>query len=121
MVYFKDFTVGIAPLISGTHADKIDFALHLFDTENTGYMRASDMVRVLTQMNRVASYFGDPVMTEEQISALVCEVLGVSAAERDALAVQVSYLDYVLSIAEHPTVVSFVNGGGAVYYGQKGG
>jgi hypothetical protein len=111
--------VGIAPLITGTHVDKIDFALHLFDIENSGYLRAVDIVRVLCQMNRVASYFGDPVMAEDQITALVCDVLAVNANERDALNVQVSYYDYIRSISEHPTVTSFINGGGGVYYGQK--
>lgn len=119
MVYYKDFIVGVAPLITGSHVDKIDFALHLFDVENSGYLRAADIVRVLIQMNRVASYFGDPVMPEDSITSLVCEVLGVNSGERDALSLQVNYHDYVRSISEHPTVVTFINGGGTVYYGQK--
>ena len=70
-------------------------------------------------MNRVASYFGDPVMTEDQITALVCEVLALNPSERDVLQVQVTYYDYIRSISEHATVVSFINGGGGVYYGQR--
>ena len=118
-MYYKDFIVGIAPLITGTHIDKIEFALHLYDAENSGYLSAADIVRVLCQMNRVASYFGDPVMPEDQITTLVCEVLAISASDRDSLSLQVSYRDYIRSIADHPTVVTFVNGGGTVYYGQK--
>lgn len=104
--------------------------MHLYDVENSGYLRAADMSRVLCQMNRVASYFGDPVMTEEQINSLVNDVLGnagsnstASASEGLAAAglggVQISYADYVRGIAEHQTVVTFINGGGTTYYGQK--
>jgi hypothetical protein len=53
-----------------TDIDKIDFAFRLFDTEGTGYLRPTEMINVLSQMNRVASYFGDPVMTEEQVNIL---------------------------------------------------
>ena len=66
---------GIAPLISGTHIDKIDFSMKLFDMDSTGILRASEMMNVLSQMNRVASYFGDPVMAEDQIHTVITDVL----------------------------------------------
>jgi len=52
-------------------SDKVSFALELFDVENTGFTRSSDLNSILTSMNNVASYFGDPVMTAEQIEELV--------------------------------------------------
>jgi Ca2+-binding EF-hand superfamily protein len=77
-ISWRDFIVGIAPLISGTHVDKIDFAMRLYDIEGTSYLKVNEMGNVLSQMNKVASYFGDPVMTEEQITNVMLDVLDMA-------------------------------------------
>ena len=77
VINFKEFVVGISPLISGTPFDKLDFALRLYDLDGTGSVKANELTNVLSNINRVASYFGDPVMTEEQLSNLVCTSFAV--------------------------------------------
>lgn len=117
-INYKEFIVGIAPLISGTHVEKIDFALRLFDTEGTSYLKAKDMVNVLSQMNRVASYFGDPVMTEEQITSIVLDVLEMAGGSLEGLNASLHYTEYIKIIADHPVVNTFISGGGSVQYGM---
>jgi Ca2+-binding EF-hand superfamily protein len=117
-INYRDFIVGIAPLISGTHQEKIDFALRLYDSEGTSYMKARDIVNVLSQMNRVASYFGDPVMTEEQIASVVVDVQDMAGGAVDGLNDAVHYVEYIKVIADHPIVNTFITGGGSVQYGM---
>ncbi len=117
-INWRDFIVGIAPLISGTHLDKIDFALRLFDIEGTSYLKASEIINVLSQMNRVASYFGDPVMTEEQVTGVVSDVLEMAGGSSDGLAASLHYPDYIKVISDHPIVNTFISGGGSVQYGM---
>ncbi len=108
---------GIAPLISGTHSDKIDFSMKLFDMDSTGILRASEMMNVLSQMNRVASYFGDPVMAEDQIHTVITDVLELAGGSAEGLSAQLHTADYIQTIADHPMVNTFINGGGTVQYG----
>ena len=116
-ILFKEFIVGIAPLISGSVVEKIDFSFRLYDLEGTSYLRAQEMVNVLSQMNRVASYFGDPVMTEEQISSILIDVLDMAGGSAEGMSASLHYPEYTKMIAEHPIVNTFVTGGGSVQYG----
>ncbi len=112
-INWRDYIVGLSPLISGTHVDKIDFAMRLYDVEGTSYLKVNEMGNVLSQMNRVASYFGDPVMTEEQITQVVLDVLDMAGGSPDGLMASLHYSEYIKIIGEHPLVNTFIAGGGA--------
>ena len=118
-INYREFIVGIAPLISGTHVEKIDFAMRLYDLEGTSYLKAAEMVNVLSQMNKVASYFGDPVMTEEQVASVLVDVVDMAGGSSDGLNMALHYSEYVKIIGEHPVVNSFISGGGTVQYGSR--
>jgi Ca2+-binding EF-hand superfamily protein len=112
-IVFKEFIVGICPLISGTHLEKIDFAFQLYDIEESTFLKATDMINILSQMNRVASYFGDPVMTEDQISSVILDIVDLAGLSADGLSAAINYAEYVKVIAEHPIVQTFISGGGS--------
>jgi len=118
IIVFKDFLAGIAPLISGSHNDKIEFSFRMLDLDNTGILRANDMLNALSQMNKVASYFGDPVMAEEQIQGVIGDMLDVAGGSAEGLSAQLHYSDYVKMIGDHPMVSTFLVGGGTVQYGM---
>lgn len=117
-INYRDFIVGIAPLISGSHVDKIDFAFRLYDMDGTSYLQAREMVTVLSQMNRVSSYFGDPVMTEEQITSVIMDVLEMAGGSVEGLTASLHYVEYIKIISDHPIVNTFISGGGSVQYGM---
>jgi Ca2+-binding EF-hand superfamily protein len=117
-INWRDYIVGLAPLISGTHVDKIDFAMRLYDVEGTSYLKVNEMANVLSQMNKVASYFGDPVMNEEQITNVMLDVLDMAGGSPDGLMASLHYSEYIKIIGEHPLVNTFISGGGTVQYGQ---
>jgi Ca2+-binding EF-hand superfamily protein len=116
-IVFKDFVMGICPLISGTHTEKIEFAFQLYDTDETSLLRANDMINILSQMNRVSSYFGDPVMTEDQVASVILDVVDLAGLSADGLSASLNYSEYVKVIADHPLVQTFISGGGSVQYG----
>lgn len=116
-INYKDFIVALAPLISGTHVEKIDFAFRLYDLDGTSYLKAKDMINVLSQMNRVASYFGDPVMTEEQVASVITDIQEMAGGSIDGLNDSIHYVEYIKIIADHPVVNTFISGGGTVHYG----
>lgn len=115
-IVWKDFLVGIAPLISGTHSEKIQFGFALYDTNDKKVLKGSDLFHVLCQMNLVASYFGDPVMKEDDILTLVCEVQNLSN-KNDALSTTIAYDDLIEAISNHPVVTAFISGQGTTMYG----
>ena len=117
-INWRDYIVGLSPLISGTHVDKIDFAMRLYDVEGTSYLKVNEMGNVLSQMNRVASYFGDPVMNEEQITQVVLDVLDMAGGSPDGLMASLHYSEYIKIVGEHPLVNTFISGGGTQQYGQ---
>ena len=55
VILFREFLAGISPLISGSPAEKVEFAFKMFDTEGKNVVRSNTMVNVLSNMNRVAS------------------------------------------------------------------
>ena len=117
-INWRDLLVGIAPLISGTHVEKIDFAFRLYDSEGTGYLRGREMNNVLSQMNRVASYFGDPVMSEEEITRVILDVVELAGGSVEGMNASLHYVEYIKIISEHPIVNTFISGGGKVQYGM---
>ena len=55
VILYREFLCGVSPLISGSPAEKIEFAFKMFDTEGKNVIRSNGMVNVLSNMNRVAS------------------------------------------------------------------
>ncbi len=55
IIIFKEFLAGTAPLISGSVADKVEFAFRMYDVDGKNTIRANGMVNVLSNINRVAS------------------------------------------------------------------
>mmetsp|Transcript_17756 Transcript_17756/g.46473 ORF Transcript_17756/g.46473 Transcript_17756/m.46473 type:complete len:222 (-) Transcript_17756:111-776(-) len=73
-INFREFICGIAPLITGTVSEKLSFAFELYDMDGSGVVKKAEMNFILRAMNDTASYFGDPVMTQDQIAILVDEI-----------------------------------------------
>jgi Ca2+-binding EF-hand superfamily protein len=117
LILYKDFIVGVSPFITGSYMDKIEFAFKLYDIDNTYHLRGTDMINVLSQINRVSSYFGDPVLTEEQISVIIKESLNITDKDT-SLSTFIKYTEYVKIISDHPLVETFLSGGGTVQYGS---
>jgi len=67
-IYYREFIAGIAPLISADVKEKVDFSLQMYDTIGTGKLKQDEVIKLLSAINRTASYFGDPCLTEQQVT-----------------------------------------------------
>ena len=47
--------------------EKVDFSLQMYDTIGTGKLKQDEVIKLLSAINRTASYFGDPCLTEQQV------------------------------------------------------
>merc|ERR1711998_55529 len=103
-INFKEFLCGISPLITGTVIEKITFALELYDLDGSGLVKPFQFTFVLKSMNSTASFFGDPVMTQEQIEQLTDEIFKEFDKES---AGEVGYATCVQFAAENILVQSF--------------
>lgn len=116
-INYREFLCGIAPLITGDVKEKLNFAFELYDVDGAGVVKKAEMTFVMRSMNDVSSYFGDPVMSQDQIQVLVDEIYEKFDDEENPQGL--NYKDFMNAVIQHPVLVSFVKGEGPVRYGQS--
>ena len=77
-----------------------------------GTIKKHELALIVNAMNNVASWFGDPAVTPEEVDAL-CE--NVFLESKDG--VVVNYGEVVHQIVEDPAFRTFLAGQGSVHYG----
>jgi len=115
-INFREFLCGLAPLVTGSLEDKLSFSFELYDVDTVGVVKRAEMTFILRAMNDVSSYFGDPVMSQDQIQVLVDEIFEKFDDEENPQGL--NYKDCLNAIAQHPVITSFSKGEGPVRYGQ---
>jgi len=114
IINYREYISGISGcLVSGVFMDKLDFAFTIYDVEETGELSRADMKKVLNALNNVASFFGDPVMTSEQIDSAVIDIF-----KNNGPSPVMSRADGVNLAATHNTTELLLLGRGTVRYGR---
>ena len=108
MYYLSD----IYDCYAGTPEEKLKFSFKMFDTDNVGSVSRGEMKKVLYAINNIASYFGDAVLTPEDIDAIVLSVFG--AASVSSVVIEKS----VPKIVAHDTALKFLAAQGSVRFGR---
>jgi Ca2+-binding EF-hand superfamily protein len=116
-INYREFLCGIAPLVTGDVKEKLNFSFELYDVDGAGVVKKAEMTFVMRAMNDVSSYFGDPVMSQDQIQVLVDEIYEKFDDEENPQGL--NYKDFMNAVTQHPVLVSFVKGEGPVRYGQS--
>mmetsp|Transcript_3095 Transcript_3095/g.9055 ORF Transcript_3095/g.9055 Transcript_3095/m.9055 type:complete len:200 (+) Transcript_3095:220-819(+) len=111
-INYREFIVGVSPLARGDVADKLRLAFELYDVDGAGHVKASEMCFVLNAMNNVATWFGDPGLTPDEIDKLVEDVFAAAGGE-----LSLAYADNIFPVAEHELARVFLSGSGSVLYG----
>ena len=91
---------------------RVLFGCEMFDVNDAGTIKKHELALIVNAMNNVASWFGDPAVTPEEIDAL-CE--NVFLESKDG--VVVNYGEVVHQIVEDPAFRTFLAGQGSVHYG----
>mmetsp|Transcript_14370 Transcript_14370/g.26116 ORF Transcript_14370/g.26116 Transcript_14370/m.26116 type:complete len:208 (-) Transcript_14370:46-669(-) len=109
-----EFLTGVTPLTSWADVQsKLQFAFEVFDIHREGRLRESDTLSVLASINSTAAYFGDPILTTDQIKEVIRKVYDVHQDREGFLC----YRDHVDKICAHKTIIQFINGQGPARYG----
>merc|ERR1712188_365415 len=89
------------------------FGCEMFDVNDAGSIKKHELALIVNAMNNVASWFGDPAVTPEEVDAL-CE--NVFLESKDG--VVVNYGEVVHQIVEDPAFRTCLAGQGTVHYGS---
>mmetsp|Transcript_4711 Transcript_4711/g.9156 ORF Transcript_4711/g.9156 Transcript_4711/m.9156 type:complete len:207 (-) Transcript_4711:167-787(-) len=110
-VELMPFLVGLSPLASLKDVrTKLSFALELFDVDRTGYLSYDDLLDLLMAINATASYFGDTVLTPQQIDDIVGDIFESTGSQR------IAYSEHINEMVSHPLVETFAQGEGSARY-----
>lgn len=101
-------------LCSGTNAEKLTIACKLYDLAGTGILDRADYGKVLSSINLTSSYFGDPVVSAEDIDKCVYATFQHNPEPADPMAID----DAIPHIIDHEVVVTFVKGEGSIRFGR---
>jgi len=101
-------------LCSGTSTEKLAIACKLYDLVGTGILQRADFGKILNSINLVTSYFGDPVVSADEIDRCVYETFQHNPEPSDPMAID----DAIPHIIGHEVAVSFVRGEGKIRYGR---
>lgn len=109
----KQFLIGVSCLISGSTEEKLSFAMSITDPTRSETISAPDMKKVFFSLNDIASFFGDPVVSREEITEMTKEIF-----EAHNVGGTIRYNENIRQIVEHPLMVAFLSGQGTERYGQ---
>jgi Ca2+-binding EF-hand superfamily protein len=113
-INYKDYVAGIAACLTSTVLkDKLLFVCSIFDVEATNTISKPQLKRVLVSINSVASYFGDPVLTLNDLDQIVQETSDNTAGKGKSMTIDAA-VDYIIT---HPLVQVFLMGEGKVRFG----
>jgi len=84
----------------------------VFDIDNVGSVTRGEMKKVLHSINNVASYFGDSVVTPEDIDLIVLDVFEKASVSSVVIEKSIS------KISTHEIALKFTNAQGAVRFGR---
>ena len=116
-IYHREFIAGLSPLISADVKEKVDFAMQMFDSDTIGTLKIDEVIKCFSAINRTAAYFGDPVLTEQQIIDLAEECFNAGDGVAGVKGKDFAYSDYSNAILDHPNFTIFVTGKGEAQYG----
>lgn len=112
------FLASVSPLSSVMDtATKLEFALKMFDANETGRISHGGMMKLFDGINATASYFGDTVITPNQIEMMCQDIF--HNPQTGVLEDTISYDMKIHYISFHPTTLQFSNGQGKMRYGIR--
>ena len=112
MVYYLEFLSACCLLTTDSAPNKILLALELYDKSGIGNVTRGDVRRCLQAMNTAASYFGDPVLNDEEI----VDVLNECYKKAGTPLSQVAYREFVPFIIDSQNFYKFLGGLGSKRY-----
>lgn len=112
------FLASVSPLSSVMDtATKLELALKMFDANDTGIISHGDMMELFDGINATASYFGDSVVTPNQIEMMCKDIF--KNPQTGLIEKSLLYDRKIHYISFHPTTLQFSDGKGTMRYGTR--
>ncbi|KAJ8598659.1 hypothetical protein CTAYLR_003061 [Chrysophaeum taylorii] len=115
-VNYKEFSVSLVPFITATTAAKLEFAFDTYDLEAIGKLKYNDVRFVLTTLNSIASYFGDPVLRAAQIDDIIDDAADAIDPTKSGV---FPIPDLTTFVARHRLAIDFIEGKGTARYADQ--
>lgn len=115
-VNWKDYTVALHCCVTTDKLQaKMKFVLGVYDKESTGYIMRKDLKSMMHSINNVASYFGDPVLSVDEVNTVETELYkSLEKPSGKGTPIETA-MEYLL---EDETIKKFLNGEGKVRFGD---
>lgn len=112
---YKDFVSGVQACITNEKiASKLKISLDIYDAEGGGFCTRGDVKKTLQSINNVASYFGDPVLTNNEVETVSFDLFkSIPKNARQAI----THESCIEQLLGHPSVQTFLKGEGNVRFG----
>ena len=117
VVVIKEYIAGIAgSLTNGTSADKLKLAITLYClADGRESILRGDLRKILSAINEVVSYFGDPVIAQEALESIVYDAFNPLPSPSTPLPTD----EAVSIVIAHPVTDIFLSGQGKIRYTAK--
>lgn len=121
---FREFLAGISPLACGgkTLPEVLSFAMKVSDVQHAKHISRADLEMVLSGINATASYFGDRVLSKEQVEKIADSVFLSLQNDHNNTAYwshntgDLSHKACAKMLSTHPVVEQFLLGLGQYKY-----
>ena len=103
---YRKFVASFAMLIRGTMADKLAFAMQLYDQDLKRTMSQEDMVVLLGALASCMDFFGDMKLPSRRITALVENIFEESDLNEEN---EIDYTEALVPLTTHPIIGDFMD------------
>lgn len=114
MVYYLEFLSAVCILTTASASNKLLFALELYDRLGNGTVKRGDIRRCLQAINTATSYFGDSVVSDDEILDMLNECYKITNTPLS----QVAYREIVPVITDSQIFLKFIGGMGTKRYSK---
>ena len=111
-VIYTDYLAACSILTTSSHSDKLALALEIYDKNNIGTITRGDVRKCLQALNLATSYFGDPVIEDDEI----IQMLNDCYSKSNSPISQVKYAELLPFIIESQVFFKYICGLGTKRY-----
>jgi Ca2+-binding EF-hand superfamily protein len=113
-VYYLEFLSAVCILTTASASNKLLLALELYDRSGNGTVKRGDIRRCLQAINTATSYFGDCVVTDDEILDMLNECYKMTNTPLS----HVVYREIVPVITDSQIFFKYIGGMGAKRYSK---
>ena len=105
-VFYQKFVASFAMLLRGSMADRLSFAMQLYDQDMKRTIGQEDLVQLLGALASCLDFFGDMKLPSRRITMLVENIFEESDKNADN---EIDYVEALVPLTTHPIISDFMD------------